>query len=966
MKKLSNWIIKGSVSIFRILYLFLGVGVILALAYILGGRAFLMEGRWGSDMGSALSVAAWVDKYFPHVPFWYPLAGGGVSITHSYPVFSFYLVALLKRLTNLDLVQAFRVLGFSSVPLMALGIYAFVALRFSAKGQRSQTAALIASILYLVSPLAWVWLFDWGFYAECISHIFVMPAVIFWDLFFTSFLEKIEGIKNRVYLVLAVVFLSLALLAHFYTGLGLMMLFGFYLIGYVIKAKEKRKVFIRGVLALSLVVLLTFGLTISTTFPFYRYAKITAEAGVAGKSYQYFRDSKMTVDHILGFRPLTEEYRAARNISFPAVVSGLAILGIFLSLWEARSFTLALFTIVALVLFFNPDFLFWISSRAPQVLAETLNRRPPLVLLRFILPTLAGLGVIRLFKIPFFWVKGRLGNFAKGVFASLGGLVLVIGALYWFGSLPNWENRRMIIADWPKLEVTQSLYDPSGKIGQLKETLNRVSSENSLARLDFSVYLGQLGMSAPYFNRDRSLSQTYIYVNTASLIRQFWNQLINGFYSENFVSNGSANLVNNLARWFGVNYVFFNGETDSRSFQEAGWEVWEGSWEKGILKFPEENSLANLTTKPTVLVIGQKKVDVYYQVFQLAAYGVLPYPDYLIVWGRGAIDDYHPEELANFDLLLLHGYTYKNRQEANELLADYVKGGGNVFIDTGWQYTTPDWETKSGLETLAIIPFNQLLWKNLGKTDDFVFEESELSNGVDLSQFAPLIYEDQPWGVSTNKKTELKNWPKVVLSVQDYPLIVAGELGEGKVVWSGMNIFPHLRQKEEVNYEEVKFLANLFSWLTNGNSREDLPVTYRRENPDRLEFTVEEDVSSPSFLLWKEAFHPDFRATLASDQGSATQSLDVYRAGPNLALISLPEIKKGAKIIYEYRQPFSEKALSLLSWLIFLFLPAMVIEGVWLKEKSLFWRLIKFQEKKLDYLIFELWKKPVDWWRREE
>jgi hypothetical protein len=125
-------------------------------------------------------------------------------------------------------------------------------------------------------------------------------------------------------------------------------------------------------------------------------------------------------------------------------------------------------------------------------------------------------------------------------------------------------------------------------------------------------------------------------------------------------------------------------------------------------------------------------------------------------------------------------------------------------------------------------------------------------------------------------------------------------------------------------------------------------------------------VPDHSFLLWKEAFCPDFRATLTSDLESTSQDLDVYRAGPNLTLISAPELKKEAKIVYEYHQPFSEKALSFLSLLIFLFLLVLIIEGVWLKEKSFFWRLIKFQEKKLDYLIFKLWKKPLNWWRREE
>ena len=70
---------------------------------------------------------------------------------------------------------------------------------------------------------------DWGFYAEVISHIFVLPAVIFWDLFFTSFLQKKGRIKNPVYLFLTVIFLSFAFLSHFVTGFAQMFFFAFYI-----------------------------------------------------------------------------------------------------------------------------------------------------------------------------------------------------------------------------------------------------------------------------------------------------------------------------------------------------------------------------------------------------------------------------------------------------------------------------------------------------------------------------------------------------------------------------------------------------------------------------------------------------------------------------------------------------------------------------------------------------------------
>lgn len=1040
----------------------------------------MVKGVWGSDLGMALSMAAWVDKYFPRVPFWYPLAGGGVSFTHSYPILSFYLVTILKNLTSLNLIEAFRVLGISSVLLMALGIYSYVSIRF-----KNQTAALIASILYLLSPIAWVWLFDWGFYAESISHIFVMPAIIFWDFFFTSFLENKKGIKSRIFVVLTVLFASLALLTHFISGLGILTFFGFYVIGHAIKAKERKKAFIRGVIAFSLVLFLTIGITAFTTFPFYRYAIIAG--GMRSGAYESFKNTKMVIDHILGFRPLTEEFIAARHITFPFAVPLLALLGIIVSFKSARLLTLALFAIFALTLPFMPDFLYWISQNLPlPIFFGIFDRRPNLTLLRFVLPTLAALGAIEIFKIPFFWLKGKIGGFSKGVFATLAGIVLVAFALYKFGDFPNlinfplnygargvdlrnvWEatknfcfldeqkencfvfdkdnclteNRclgdaecletfrlsgkeewchshlssyflplgvniwcdqaekrelampnlcrprqltdaqvrsfwlkcqkdesfsglcglafkplqeQLMPANWPEFVISVSpKYEK-----ELKPVLDRIAEENPQARVDFSVFLGQYGMWAPYYNRDRSLSQIHIYAVGSTLIKNFWAQLTGVFYSDNAFHGGDVDLVNNLTRWFGINYISFSKRTDPKLFREAGWELWDGSWEKGVLKYPGENFLVDLSTKPSVLVIGQDSVNAYLQVFRLGTNGLFPYEDAVLVWGKDAVDDYEPSELKDFDTLLLHGYTYGNQKKADELLEAYVIEGGNVFIDTGWQYTTPDWETVEDMETLEIIPFNKLVWKDLGRTGDYILEDSGVGNEVDVSKFTPLVYGDKSWSVSTSERTNLKSWAKPVLSVRGYPLIVKGEIGKGRVVWSGMNMLSRIKRGETVNEQELKLMANLFSWLNEGKSKDSYSVFYKRNHPDKVEFTIQENMPTGGSLYWKEAYHPDFHAQLLS--GNQSTSLKTYRGGPRFVLIKVPRVEVGDKIIYEYKKPLVEKAFSVISILTFIVLLTILIEGPLLKEKSLFLRLTRFVERKLHYLLFEVWKKPFAW-----
>jgi len=1100
--KLLNWIIKGSIGTFRVLYLLLAVVVILVAAYVLGGYDFLARGAWGTDMTNAFAMAAWVDKYFPHVPFWYPLAGGGASITHSYPVFSFYLVSILKRIVDLNLMQAFRVLGFCGVISMALGIYAFVALRF-----KNQTAALIAPILYLISPIAWTWLFDWGFYAECVSYIFIMPAIIFWDLFFTSFLKEPRRVRNRLYLMFAAIFLALTIVTHFSAGLGVLTLFGFYILGYTIKEEERGKVFVRGIVALLLVGILALAVSAFTTLPFYRYTKIAAEAGLGqgGQAYEQIKQGTPLLKSVLGFYQAEEGdwYYAGRHISFHAVVSVFAILGVILSLQSSGSLALGLFAAFTLLLTTSAESVFWIDHHIPWPFELLSQWRSAFAPLRLAWPILAALGAVWIFKVPFFWVRGRITGFIKGAVASLVGLVLVALALYHFGHLPKlgiypfnygaqggdqgrgvdpriiwtrefcspfepewcvgvagdmcrWEDVYSSLGDeerleafvdagygawchsplrsyflpygvlawcmfieeetgtrppelcdtdlideekvrslWYKCKEDESVSElckvrfkslaeqllPSGwpefKINDefhvsawLRGILDKISKENPQARIDLSPYVSGLGMITPYINLDSDLSQIFIYtVASSSLNRRFWGPQVSAFYIDDSLYANDPDLVDNLTRWFGIDYIFVEPRANVELLQKAGWEAWavnrseEGEVTARVLKFSEENSLVDLSQKATVLVIGQSKKQAYDQVFHLASRGTLPYEDTFVIWGKGTVDGYSLEELRDFDVLVLHGYTYKSWKKANSLLADYVRGGGKLFIDTGWQYGAADWETGDKSQALDVIPFNRLSWLDLGKTGDFVLEDSEFGSGVDVSKFGPLIYEDQPWGVSTSERSDLRDWARVVLSVKDHPLIVAGGFGEGRVVWSGMNVFNHVSQGNTIHHDEIKLLTNLFSWLSEEASTTNFAVSYVRDHPDKVEFTVGEDVPDGSFLLWKEAYHPDFRAQLVTEQpDNQTTSLPIYRAGPSLTSIRVPELKAGDKIVYEYRKPFIEKASLWISVLALLLLPVIVVEGIVSRERSLFLRFVLAMERKIHYLFFGLWRKSPEWW----
>lgn len=988
-------ILKGLLNLvnagLRLGYLIVALAVILLVAYILGGHLYLVKGAWGTDTGSALATLAWIDKYFPKVPFWYPLVGGGISLTHSYPTLAFYLVPVLKRATSLDLIQSLRLLGWSSVVLMAVGIYTFVAVKF-----KHQTAALLAAVFYLISPLAWIWLFDWGFYAESISHIFVMPAIIFWDGWFFEFVKNRLTIKSKIYLVLTVVFLSLAFLCHYGTGFGLAGLFIFYVIGITIREKPRKRNLVRGLLALTLVAGLALLVTAFTWVPFNHYAKIAAAGGATrgGQNYEQVKLGELSPLKVLGLElyDLKDFLFAMRNYSFPAVVSAMAGLGIILSVANTSQLTMAIFALFAVLVSVNGDFIYAMIRTIPFPLSVPFGWRFTFIPLRMIIPALAALGVTGIMKLSLFWLKGGVGRWIRGGLATMAGLVIAAFGLYQWGNFPlpkeaayRWgprginlmniwlikgddiylgekvkgqaslENIYEQIAAYPWSEIT--IAGSPGNLSSLEQAFGQIASEKENARVDFSPLASALSMSAPYVNRDRNLSQIHAYIADSSLIKNLAGQQSTAFYINDPFYLHDPNLIGDWTRWYGIDYLFLSGEEDPEVpalLAQAGWQE-EIPSPPGVkvLKYGEGNSLAEFSNRPTVLVITQKRLGAYDQIFRLAGHGVLPYEQAWLVWGREKVDDYSLEELKRFQMLLLDGYSYNNFVQADRLLGEYVKAGGRLFIDTGWQYQVPDWQTGENKPVLEVLPFKRLTWKTAG-------------NKLDKEGFAPLAYAGSPWGVSTGEAKDLKPGAEVALTGGSYPLVVKMTLGEGKIVWSGMNLFAHAKQGDEAYWEEIDSLKEWFSWLLEGEPGQDFEMSYLRVDPDRVEFTINRDIPG-GWLLWKEAYYLDFNARLVTKSQSGGRPLSVYRAGPGWSLIQVPAIRAGEGIVYSYRKPWEESLAQLISGITFLIIfPLLLIEQRWFR-RSLVDRLLERAEESI-YKIFSFLclKKIYSLWGKDE
>jgi hypothetical protein len=300
-----------------------------------------------------------------------------------------------------------------------------------------------------------------------------------------------------------------------------------------------------------------------------------------------------------------------------------------------------------------------------------------------------------------------------------------------------------------------------------------------------------------------------------------------------------------------------------------------------VRQFTTSTGLVNLLSRPSILVIGGYEKGVYEQVFKIFNSGAVNYEEALTIEGSHYIDDYSADELKQFDVVFLHGYGYHNQDKAWNLLGEYVANGGSLFVDTGWQYWVPDWQLD---QTPDVLPIKDLVWTDFGITNEFVIEDTTITQNVDVSRFAPLEWNGYPWSVSSPSQG-IREWAHPVLSVAGQPIVIAGQYGDGRVIWSGMNLTGHTLHFE--NEEERNFLGGLVQWLLPaGNQVEFQSPIVQRDHPDSVNFVIHGPIEEGTKLLWKEAQSPDWKA-FVEIEGKRT-SVPIYRAGPGMMLILLP------------------------------------------------------------------------------
>ncbi|MFV2044911.1 MAG: hypothetical protein ACC700_16955 [Anaerolineales bacterium] len=859
--------------------------------------------------------------------------------------------------TGLTSVEVFHLVAFSSVVATAVGIYLLCWIVL-----KSKVVGLISAILYLLAPITWFYVYEHGLVTTVIAASVIPYAVVALDRFLKSRINDAKGTQSRVWLFILVLLMAFSLLSHTAIGAGMALIATIYsIVGLILFSKNKR-VRVLGITFRSGLLLVTT-LTLLITFwliPVYRYSSATGDAQTL--SPDQIRDHRQYLEELTSLTELDNQLYAT-NLSFPTFIVGFAALGLALA-WihskKGEAFAvIGLFGLLAAGSSPMKVTAAELGSFIPYIFGE----RTLLLAATIFIPIGAALGIFMVAKglanpisrflqiaASRFDTESDARSSINKVVVSLFSILLAATSIWYFRSassrgaqylnygvergagidlLDIWgtgqKNEALLSqlrpGNWPRFELAandQALEDATKTLGYLPN--------QQASRIGISPYIGRLAQNMVLLVET---NQAAIYTATADLIKPFQGYKGNVMYSEEpqDVEFGSPGALNEIAKWFGIQYAFTQPSFDPTShYVEAGWQM-VGEYRYGSLpielwEFPGRTELASYSSKPLALVIGSASVNSYESVFKLATRGAMPYEQFTIVDGTKAVDEYEYDEISQFDILVLHGYTYEDSDKAWSLLDQYVAEGGALFIDTGWQWSVPEWEFEFAP---SVLPISRTAWGDYGITDQFLIESAQFTIDENSPAFEPLAWESQPWSLNTLGREDVRIWADILLSVDGNPVIVYGEYGQGKVVWSGMNFISHALDSD--NPSEIALMQNIMAWLAGEEQPQDRSITFNRDHPDAVEFALDSSIAEDAAIYWREAYYPAWHAYyLGAD--NEKQELDVYSAGPGFMLIPVSVEFQNGIIELVWETSITERLAGAVSFAAALTLLAYVIDGL--------------------------------------
>lgn len=320
------------------------------------------------------------------------------------------------------------------------------------------------------------------------------------------------------------------------------------------------------------------------------------------------------------------------------------------------------------------------------------------------------------------------------------------------------------------------------------------------------------------------------------------------------------------------------------------------------------------------------------------------------------IDKVSFEEMKMCDALFLYGYDYKNQQKAWSLIDRYAKEGGKVFIETGSHVKeTATVDPSLGLlqELPVVFPIEKTKKESFGHSWGLKAEKEKYFQDVSLENFgSPTLPTEEgieEWEFSL-PEGNLREGARVVLSASGIPLVVEKKYGEGKVIWSGMNLPYHANTQK--SHAENIFFKNLINELIPLEVHSSPEAKIDRVKPEKMIVEGEEAKG----ILFKERAYSGWKAS--AQGGVLEKKLKIYKAGmahPGFIYVHLPEnLRDDFKVIFSFRGSFWSYFHTIISLVISL----IVLERVFLNGK--------IYGDRLSLLWSKISRRVGSWWEKEE
>lgn len=865
---------KGQIvkKTFRFLALVVTVVFLVGLTLFVSWYFKFWEGYpQGTDSISHIFRANQIFRFWPNY-YWFHSWSGGTPHFFWYPSLLYLLLAFTKFLTSLSFEFLLSFAGVLSVAVAVVAVF-LLAYRLT----KTYFLGLASAIVYIITPGIWVSGFVMGTYSRGFSIAFLGLAL--WSS--VCWLEAREKkTKTRKSYFFTVVFLGLAFLAH-YNGGPQAFVFVFILIAFGIKDWSNKilaefKIFVPATL-----------LTTFLVFPliFLRSPSISMVTGHVSYEYSDMFLSFSSLFNIftdVSFEGFSGEFFRLTPLMLPLIcINGVLLVLFRRKILKQASLAWRMFLGMGLI---SVLLVFYGTIRIPFLKHYGSGVFDPRMIVMFIPSVLAPMVAIGIYLL-----------FEKRIFREIAGLVIIgLASLWFFVQFPLVEKPK-----FSSLSITSYLELPV-KPDPDQFNFRWGTGNYSGAAVSFNSVYPYVPQTRDYSAVSVVVPDYYIYLVLAG-----WR------WEDNYPETSF------LFDWWGVKeFMVYKNESRelgdplakfSKKQEDYPLKGENVTW--SVFEYLQSSPILATTNAVPVMIIGSEESKAYNLIFRSLAQSDLNSKYLVPVHGKQYIDDYKEEELKKFPVIFISNYKYRNFEKAAALLEKYVKSGGGLLIES-------EKEAEMELSRAEVLPVpwpvEKVVKTDFGKEWYLAKKDyPEIMSDVKLENFAPAVFDDGPWGIAYSER--IKSWAKVVLTDKDKPVMVAGELGNGRVVWSGMNFPYHITTYG--NVEESKLLGKVLAWLDKRNEfiPQEIPVYTSGKTAlgDSLFFETEDQkiefvhpqkrvvtLKAPAKgVLFKEAYFSGWKAYLNGKR------ISLYKAGPDFMYVPLENSKSGDKVVFVFGLP---------------------------------------------------------------